>query len=234
MPQQSYHHPFLLNAKVDRIWKRLGEDAAEFFINFAVGFSQFCDGVQLGIERSDKSVAKFLSSPLIIPGSGFIKVVPDFWKHMQQLHPRLAFTSARNCSRVSALEGSRSNRAQRESSSFFSASLISGSSFDSPIDCHKTSTSISFSHTGSAWSLRRSAAVMEPVSNSVAQIQGRFLSHAQRGSVRLQGDHMSRERFGVLQPSGAFRGPDDTRKHRRAGALQDAVACFHLRHSLMS
>ena len=35
---------------------------------------------------------------------------------------------------------------------------------------------------------------------------------------------LARERFGVLQPSGAFRGPVDVRKRRRAGALQNASA----------
>ncbi len=34
----------------------------------------------------------------------------------------------------------------------------------------------------------------------------------------------TRERFGVLQPSGALRRPVDVRKRRRAGAVQDAVA----------
>jgi hypothetical protein len=34
----------------------------------------------------------------------------------------------------------------------------------------------------------------------------------------------ARQRFGVLQPSGAFRRPEDARKRRRAGALQDAAA----------
>ncbi|MFM2141699.1 MAG: excinuclease subunit UvrA, partial [Verrucomicrobiota bacterium] len=34
----------------------------------------------------------------------------------------------------------------------------------------------------------------------------------------------TRERPGVLQPSGAFRGPEDARKRQRTGALQDAVA----------
>ncbi|MBL9183979.1 MAG: excinuclease ABC subunit UvrA [Verrucomicrobiaceae bacterium] len=34
----------------------------------------------------------------------------------------------------------------------------------------------------------------------------------------------TRERPGVLQPSGAFRGPDDARKRQRTGALQDALA----------
>ena len=37
----------------------------------------------------------------------------------------------------------------------------------------------------------------------------------------------TRQRFGVLQSSGAFRGPENVRKRRRTGALQDAAACFH-------
>jgi hypothetical protein len=37
-------------------------------------------------------------------------------------------------------------------------------------------------------------------------------------------DACPRQRFGVLQPSGAFRRPKDVRKRRRAGALQDADA----------
>ena len=34
----------------------------------------------------------------------------------------------------------------------------------------------------------------------------------------------SRQRFGVLQSSGAFREPENPRKHRRTSALQDAAA----------
>jgi hypothetical protein len=56
----------------------------------------------------------------------------------------------------------------------------------------------------------------------------------QRDSVRLHGTHHSRERFGVLQPSGALCGPSDSRKRRRTGALQDASACFHPSRLLMS
>ena len=60
------------------------------------------------------------------------------------------------------------------------------------------------------------------------------LIQAQRGSVSLHGARTSRERPGVLQPSGAFRRPNDSRKRRRTGALQDASACFHPSRLLMS
>ncbi len=171
MPQQRHHHPILMNAKIDRIREGLGEDAAELLVGLPMRSCQFCDWVQLSIERSSKSVTKFLSSLFIIPRNGLIKVIPDFWKHTQRLHPRLALTRARNCSSVSARDGSRSNRAQRESSSFFSASLTSGSSLDSPMDCQSTSTSMSFSLTGSAWSLRSSFGVMAELSGPAFGIQ---------------------------------------------------------------
>ena len=38
---------------------------------------------------------------------------------------------------------------------------------------------------------------------------------------------MAHERFGVLQPSGAFRRPVNDRKRRRPGVLQDAHASLH-------
>jgi hypothetical protein len=40
----------------------------------------------------------------------------------------------------------------------------------------------------------------------------------------------SRQRLGVLQPSGAFREPENVRKRRRTGALQDAVAPLRKSH----
>lgn len=42
----------------------------------------------------------------------------------------------------------------------------------------------------------------------------------------------SRQRPGVLQPSGALRGPDDARKRRRTAALQDAPATNRKSHLL--
>ena len=168
VPKQGDNHPFMMNAEVDRIREGLGEDSAEVFVNLAVGSSQFGDRLQLAIERRSKSVAEFLAPLFIIPRNCLIKVVPDFRKHTQLLHPRLAFTKARNCSSVSAREGSCSKRSQRESSSRFSASLTSGSSVDWPIDCHSTSTSMSFSPTGSDWSLRSSAGFTKTLSNSAA------------------------------------------------------------------
>ena len=42
----------------------------------------------------------------------------------------------------------------------------------------------------------------------------------------------SRQRPGVLQPSGAFREPEDARERRRPGALQDAPAPDRKRHLL--
>ena len=47
-----------------------------------------------------------------------------------------------------------------------------------------------------------------------------------------QGLPAARQRFGVLQPSGAFRRPKDVRKRRRTGALQDAAASLHHLESL--
>ena len=56
-----------------------------------------------------------------------------------------------------------------------------------------------------------------------------LLVQAQRGSVQGRiANHLriARQRSGVLQPSGAFRRPNDVRKRRRAGALQNAAATF--------
>jgi hypothetical protein len=77
---------------------------------------------------------------------------------------------------------------------------------------------MSFSLTGSAWSLRSSFEFMIGVSVPAFGIQVPD----------------SRQRPGVLQPSGAFRRPSDTRKRRGTGALQDAHACFHPSRLLMS
>lgn len=171
MPQQRYHHPILVSAKVDRIREGLGEDAAEVLVNSSVSLREPHDFGKLCAKRGQKSVAQLTSSFFVIPSRRGIDVVPDFWKNANLFHPRRAFTNASNCSIVIAREGSRSKRSHRESSSRFSASLTSGSSVDSPIDCHKTSTSMSFSLTGSAWSLRSSFEFMVGVSVPAFGIQ---------------------------------------------------------------
>ena len=167
MPQQRHHHPILVSAKVNRIREGLGEDAAEVLVNPSVSLREPDDFGKLCAKRGQKSIPKLTSSFFVIPSRRVIDVVPDFWKDANLFHPRRAFTKASNCSIVSAREGSRSKRSHRESSSFFSASLTLGSSLDSPIDCHKTSTNMSFSPTGSAWSLRRSAGFMAELSESL-------------------------------------------------------------------
>lgn len=51
------------------------------------------------------------------------------------------------------------------------------------------------------------------------------------------GSRMPTPRVSVLEcssPLELFAGTDDTRKRRRAGALQDAVACYRTHSSLMS
>jgi len=175
MPKQRYHHPVIFDAKIDRIREGLGEDAAELFVYQPVGSCLCSNRLQLSVKSSRQFVANFFASLLIIPFDCLIKVVPNFGKYSKLLHPRFALTSARNCSSVSAREGSRSNLAQRESSSRFSASLTFGSFMDSPMDCHSASTICSFSLTGRAWSLLRSLAFMAKLSCSAAFLQ--HLSH---------------------------------------------------------
>lgn len=175
MPKQRHHHPVILNAKVDRIREWFGENSAELFVNQPMGSCETEDFRQLRSESSHKTTAQITPTYSIMPGSSIVDIIPDFWKNADLFHPCLALTSASNCSSVRAREGSRSNRAQRESSSRFSGSLTCGSFMDSPMDCHSASTSSSFSPTGSAWSLRSSLSLMAEVSRPAAILQP--LSH---------------------------------------------------------
>ena len=173
MPQQRHNHPVLMNAKVDRIREGLGEDATELRVNFAVRSGKTDNLPQLSAERCQISVAQLAPAFFVIPRRRFISVFPSFREDAKLFHPRLAFTKASNCSSVSARKGSRSNRAQRESSSRFSASLTSSSSLASPMDCQSTSTMSSFSLTGSACNLRTSAGFMMHLSKPPAFSQPR-------------------------------------------------------------